>query len=286
MDIPLDQVEPFPSDRVLIFSTFHTLLMRRVDQEQVDRIRKDHQIKSEHYGREEERREMKKHLRTDSTTGLKEEAEVTEQLFCDNGNTWDTDVCKREIDDEECENENEYADCDQWSYRMAGDHQEKKLHGNNNINGRQLADIIDPRNDVGAQVKVKKLAEMQKMSPNGGNCLFCLTKKKTIYHLRKSAECRDNYEAWYGPKYKLEIQKILYKQTRVKKRVGKYAGPSICEFCPAPADKLLLVHLRNSVQCSIRYQERYSQNTEEDMRKEIKKEKARMRKRKQRGVKS
>ena len=84
----------------------------------------------------------------------------------------------------------------------------------------------------------------------------------------------------------MEIQKNLYKQTRVKKRVGKIVGASVCKFCPALADKLLLVHLRNSAQCSIRYQEQYSQTNEGDMRKEIKKEKARMRKRKQRGMKS
>ena len=113
-----------------------------------------------------------------------------------------------------------------------------------------------------------------------------MTEEKTVSHLRHSVECRDNYEAWYGPRYKLEIQKTLYKQTRVKKRVCKVVGPSVCEFCPAPADKLLLVHLRNSRQCSIKYQEQYSQNTEEDMRNEIKKEKARMRKRKQRQMKS
>ena len=108
-----------------------------------------HQIKSEHNGSKVGRREMK------STSGQilqqKGESEMTEQLSFDNGNTRDTDVCKREMEVEEYENENEYNDCDQWSCRMVGDHQERQLHGNNTISGRQLSDILDPRTAAGAQ---------------------------------------------------------------------------------------------------------------------------------------
>ena len=134
--------------------------------------------------------------------------------------------------------------------------------------------------------KVYKLPEVQEISTYGGNCLFCFTEKKTIIHLRKSPECKEKYEAWYGPQYKSKIKTLNYKEKRVKKRVGIYTGPSVCEFCPAPADKLLLVHLRDNEPCTIRYQKHYNLNTEEDLRKEIKKEKARMRKRKQRGTQS
>jgi hypothetical protein len=136
--------------------------------------------------------------------------------------------------------------------------------------------------------KVYKLPEVQEISTFGGNCLFCFTKDRTIFHLGKSEECRRRYAAKFGPTYKPKIIKLSLKEKRVQKRVGKYTGPSICKFCPAAADKLLLVHLRDNRNstCTIQYMDHYNCNTVEDMRREIEKEKAKMRKRKQRGTKS
>ena len=73
-----------------------------------------------------------------------------------------------------------------------------------------------------------------------------------------------------------------YKQR--KKRVAQDTGPSVCKFCPAAADKLLLVHLRSNPHCKKQYMDHYMCKSEKGMRAEIIKEKAKMRKRKQRGT--
>ena len=56
-------------------------------------------------------------------------------------------------------------------------------------------------------------------SPFGGNCYFCMTNVKTIYHLRQSETCREGYEDWYGPQYKAVIKSLTYKENRVNRRV-------------------------------------------------------------------
>ena len=117
-------------------------------------------------------------------------------------------------------------------------------------------------------------------SPFGGNCYFCKTNVNTIYHLRQSNKCREGYANRYGPQYKSILQTLSYKESRMNRRVGKYAGPSTCDICQASGDQGLVVHLRNSEEC--RKASKYE--TEVDMRKAIQKENANVRKRKQRGT--
>ena len=130
--------------------------------------------------------------------------------------------------------------------------------------------------------KFYKLPEVQEVKPQGGNCHFCFTEKSVVCHLRKSDDCREQYFLKYGPAYKTRIQYQSSKQERVKKRVGKYIGPSICNFCPAPADQRLLVHLRSNAECNKKYKAFYKENTEGGLRKQIKRENARIRKQKSR----
>ena len=111
---------------------------------------------------------------------------------------------------------------------------------------------------------------------------FLFHRKSVVCHLRKSDDCREQYLLKYGPAYKTRIQYQSSKQERVKKRVGKYIGPSICNFCPAPADQRLLVHLRSNAECNKKYKAFYKENTEDGLRKQIKRENARIRKQKSR----
>ena len=130
--------------------------------------------------------------------------------------------------------------------------------------------------------KFYKLPEVQEVNPQGGNCLFCFTEKSVVCHLRKSDDCREQYLLKYGPAYKTRIQYQSSKQERVKKRVGRYIGPSICNYCPAPADQRLLVHLRSNAECNKKYKACYKENTEDGLRKQILRENARIRKQKSR----
>jgi hypothetical protein len=130
--------------------------------------------------------------------------------------------------------------------------------------------------------KFYKLPEVQEVNPQGGNCLFCFTEKSVVCHLRKSDDCREQYLLKYGPAYKTRIQYQSSKQERVKKRVGRYIGPSICNYCPAPADQRLMVHLRSNDECNKKYKALYKENTEDGLRKQILRENARIRKQKSR----
>ena len=105
-----------------------------------------------------------------------------------------------------------------------------------------------------------------------------------INHLKVSEECKNKYVDAYGPQYKCILQKVTNKGKRVQKRVAQNTGPSVCKFCPAAADKLLLVHLRSNPHCKKQYMDHYMCKSEKGMRAEIIKEKAKMRKRKQRGT--
>lgn len=130
--------------------------------------------------------------------------------------------------------------------------------------------------------KFYKLPEMQEVNPQGGNCLFCYSESSVVRHLDKSDDCREQYILKYGPAYKTRIQSQTSKQERVKKRIGKYIGPSICNYCPAPADQRLLVHLRSNADCRKKYQAFYKEDNEDGLRKRIRKENARIRQQKSR----
>ena len=130
--------------------------------------------------------------------------------------------------------------------------------------------------------KFYKLPELQEVNPQGGNCLFCFTEQSVVRHLEKLDDCREQYLLKYGPAYKTRIQYQISKQERVKKRAGKFLGPSICNYCPAPADQRLLVHLRSNGECNKKYQAFYKEDTEDGLRKQIRKENARKRQRKSR----
>jgi hypothetical protein len=81
---------------------------------------------------------------------------------------------------------------------------------------------------------------VQEVLENSTNCQRCkVPEKSVVCHLRKSDDCREQYVLKYGPAYKTRIQYQKSEQERVKKRVGKYIGPSICNYCPAPADQRL-----------------------------------------------
>ena len=127
-----------------------------------------------------------------------------------------------------------------------------------------------------------KLPEMQEVNPQGGNCLFCFSESSVVLHLDKSDDCREQYILKYGPAYKTRIQYQTLKQNRVKKRVGKYVGPSICNYCPAPADRRLMVHLSSNSDCKKKYQAFYNEDCEDGLRKRIRKENARIRQQKSR----
>ena len=130
--------------------------------------------------------------------------------------------------------------------------------------------------------KFYKLPEVQEVNPQGGNCLFCFTEGSVVRHLGKSDHCRGQYVLKYGPAYKARIQYQISKQERVKKRVGKYVGPSICNYCPAPADQRLLVHLRSNADCKKKYQVFYEEATDDGLRKQIRMKNARIRQQKSR----
>ena len=130
--------------------------------------------------------------------------------------------------------------------------------------------------------KFYKLPEVQEVNPQGGNCLFCFTEQSVVRHLEKSDDCREQYLLKYGPAYKTRIKYQISKQERRKKRVGKYIGPSICNYCPAPADQRLLVHLRSNDECNKKYKAFYKEDTEEGLKKQIRKESARIRQQKSR----
>ena len=132
--------------------------------------------------------------------------------------------------------------------------------------------------------RVYRLPDVLEVSPFGGNCLFCFTGDTAINHLKVSEECKNKYVDAYGPQYKCILQKVTNKGKRVQKRVAQNTGPSVCKFCPAAADKLLLVHLRSNPHCKKQYMDHYMCKSEKGMRAEIIKEKAKMRKRKQRGT--
>ena len=123
---------------------------------------------------------------------------------------------------------------------------------------------------------------MQEVNPQGGNCLFCFSESSVVLHLDKSDDCREQYILKYGPAYKTRIQYQTLKQNRVKKRVGKYVGPSICNYCPAPADRRLMVHLSSNSDCKKKYQAFYNEDCEDGLRKRIRKENARIRQQKSR----
>ena len=128
--------------------------------------------------------------------------------------------------------------------------------------------------------KVYILPKVLEKSRFGGNCYFCRTTMKTIYHLRQSDTCREKYEGRYGPQYKAVLQTLTYKENRANRRVGKYSGPSMCTKCQASGDQGLVVHLRNNEKC----RKQYKYETEEDMRRTVQKGNANVRKRKQRGT--